>query len=753
MDNLVHFACAHSPADPRAAELRLRISACGSIDSSGFAISIHELTRKLTLGGFVSFSATAACLEVEGPHAALQTFLERLPNLGGDHTLAVIEVTRLDPAGYDSFRVQDDLALGLNADLLPDLAICPQCAAETLDTGGRYGGYALTCCARCGPRFSVTSASSPSVPQRDADVCACCHAEQQDRRSRRFRSAASTCPSCGPALVYSLPAGGPIQGNALELALSLLRDGGILAVQSMGGFQLLADATREDTVERLRRRQKQVERPLSVLFSSLEDLRKYCSIVFEEQAALQSSARPVVLLWAKENQLGWPVSRHSPYLAAMLPATALHCLLTARFGKPLVAVKASKGDEPPPLSIEEAREKLTGIADAILGHGAQIARPCEDSVVQVIGQQPMILRRSRGYAPLPVYVSRPLPPLLAVGGHRSNTVAVTRANAVLLSAPVGMLDNLSARVVFHQTIDDLIKLFKVHPEFVACDLHPDYYPGQYAAKCGLPTVRVQHHEAHVAGCAAENDVREPYLGVAWDGGGYGWDGSIWGGEFFWVESGRMQRCAHLRPFPLLSGERAIREGWRVAGAMLDACGINCAVLGAVQSKAIADALPRVATAPKCSAAGRLFDAIAAIAGVALENHYDGQAARMLEWMSDVAALVSAYPFSIDPGTPMLLDWRPMIEAAWKDRLDLVDVATIGAKFHQSLAQALEAIASRMGAARVVLSGGVFQNRLLTSCVRRRLEANGRRVYTHQLVPPNDGGLAFGQAVLAAGKMS
>jgi hydrogenase maturation protein HypF len=506
-------------------------------------------------------------------------------------------------------------------------------------------------------------------------------------------------------------------------------------------------------VERLRRRQKREERPLAVLFPSLNELRNYCVVTAEEREALESPARPAVLLRSKGGRLAASVLRSSPYLAAALPATPLQHLLAARFGKPLVAVKASRGDEPPPISPDDARERLTGVADAILSTGARIARPCEDSVVQVVQQQTMVLRRSRGFVPLPVYVTRALPPLLAVGGHRSNAVAVTRGNAVLLSAPVGLLDNLNARVVFHHAIDDLIRLFGAHPEFVACDLDPDYYPGQYAAKCGLPTVRVQHHEAHVAGCATENDVPDPYLGVAWDDGGYGWDGSIWGGEFFWVESGRVQRCAHLRPFPLLGGDKAVREGWRIAGAMLDACGISCGVLGPSQARIIADSLPKAGAAPKCCAAGRLFDALAAIAGLTQENRYDGQGARMIEWAADGAAVTSVYPFSVDSGNPMLLDWRPTVEAAWKDRMDFVEASVIAARFHQTLGQAIEAVASRLNAPRVVLSGGVFQNRVLLACVKRRLEANRRRVYTHQRIPPNDGGLAFGQAVLAAGKMA
>jgi hydrogenase maturation protein HypF len=754
MDNLVHLAGLSSPADPRAAELRFRISACGAIEPAGFAAAIHDLARELQLGGSVSYSTTAAFIDVEGRQAALQAFLERFPQGNGHSVLAAMEVTRLDPAGHSQFRIQDDLPLGLTEHLQPDLAVCPDCAAETLDPSSRYQGYGLTSCPRCGPRFSI-AAASPSAAEANGDSnrCPSCRSEQEQAGGRRFRSVASTCPACGPPLAYCPTGGGSPAGDPLDNAGTLLKEGGILAIQVVGGFQLLADAMREDVVERLRRRLKRDERPLAVLFPSLDELRNYCAVTAEEREALESPARPAVLLRSQGARLASSVSRSSPYIAASLPATPLQHLLAARFGKPLVAVKASRGDEPPPISPDEARERLMGVADAILSTGARIARPCEDSVVQVIQQQTMVLRRSRGFVPLPVYVARVLPPLLAVGGHRSNAVAVTRGNAVMLSAPVGLLDNLNARVVFHHAIDDLIRLFAVHPEFVACDLHPDYYPGQYAAKCGLPTVRVQHHEAHVAGCAAENDVLDPYLGVAWDGGGYGWDGSIWGGEFFWVESGRVQRCAHLRPFPLLGGDKTIREGWRVAGAMLDACGISCGVLGPSQARIIAESLPKSAAATRCCAAGRLFDAIAAIAGVTQENHYDGQAARMLEWAADGAAVTSAYPFSVDTGNPMLLDWRPTVEAAWKDRLDLVEASVIAAKFHQTLGQAVEAVASRLNAPRVVLSGGVFQNRVLVASIKRRLEANRRRVYTHQRIPPNDGGLAFGQAVLAAGKMS
>ncbi|MBL8228833.1 MAG: carbamoyltransferase HypF [Bryobacterales bacterium] len=754
MDNLVHFSGWAVPADPRLAELRLRISVCGAIDSNGFANSMYQFAHELKLGGFASYSASAACLEVEGSSLAVETFLARFRSECQDgRRVSNMEIAWLDPAGYDVFQVRDDLAVGLDPLLRPDVAICPECAAETLDDHSRYHGYALTSCARCGPRFSVASAGAEgAVANGDSKLCAACREEHQLPGGRRLHASASACPVCGPPVTYSLPDGSIPDGDSLANACTLLKDGAVLAMQSAGGFHLISDATKEDAVDRLRRRQKREERPLAVLFPSLSALLEYCSISACEKEILQSAARPAVILRADGKKLARSVSRHSPYVAAMLPSTGLQHLLLARYGKPLVAVKASKGDEPPALSAEEARERLTGVADAILTDGSRAARSCEDSVVQV-ADHPMLLRRARGYAPLPVYVSHAVPPLLAVGGHRSNTVAVTRANAVFLSSHVGLLDNLNARVVFHRAIDDLLKLFQIHPEFVACDLNPDYYPSQYAAKCGLPTVRVQHHEAHVAACAVENDVAEPYLGVAWDGGGYGWDGSIWGGEFFWVEGGRMLRCAHFKQFPLLGGEKAVREGWRVAGALMDASGLNCSLLGAAQSKMVAELLAKAAAAPKCSAAGRLFDAVSAIAGIAQENHYDGQAAKMIEWAGGDAAETNGYPFAIEPSTPMTIDWRPLIEAAWKDRLAQAGTGVIASRFHHALGQAVEEVAARMSATRVVLSGGVFQNRLLISCIKRRLEARGRRVFLHQRVPPNDGGLSFGQAVLAAGKMT
>ncbi|MDX1387667.1 MAG: Sua5/YciO/YrdC/YwlC family protein, partial [Acidobacteriota bacterium] len=434
------------------------------------------------------------------------------------------------------------------------------------------------------------------------------------------------------------------------------------------------------------------------------------------------------------------------------PYAPLHHVLMKAVGRPVVATSGNLSEEPIITDDAAALAKLGKIADAFLRHDRPIARPCDDSVARCAERRVTLLRRARGYAPMPVRVALELPATLAVGAHQKSTVAIARGREVFVGQHIGDLDTEEARAAFRSEIDDLCRLYEFRPTVVVRDLHPDYYSTLHAETLGLPIVAVQHHHAHVAACAAENGIDEPYLGVAWDGTGYGSDGTVWGGEFFVCAGRTFERVAHLRPFALLGGERAIREGRRVAFGLLQTIGRSGLPEGLGLSDHEAETfrtmLDRGLNAPTTTSAGRLFDGVAALAGVALENRFEGQAAMALEAVVDRNATRDLYPTDLTEGDRLELDWRPMIAAVVRDVERGLGAGVISTRFHNSLAEWVVAVARRMSVCKVVLSGGVFQNGYLVERVCERLRDEGHEPYTHQRVPPNDGGIALGQAVLA-----
>jgi len=445
------------------------------------------------------------------------------------------------------------------------------------------------------------------------------------------------------------------------------------------------------------------------------------------------------------------VAHCSPYLGVMLPYSPLHHLLMEECRFPLIATSGNRSDEPIAIANAEATVRLKGIADHFLMHNRPIVRACDDSVVRLTRGRAGILRRARGYAPLGIHVSRTLPPVLAVGGHLKNTVAIGIGQDVFLSQHIGDLETVEARGAFEKAIDDLCRLYSFKPEVVACDLHPDYASTQWAERFGLPLIRVQHHQAHVASCAAENRVEGPYLGISWDGTGYGLDGAIWGGEFFHVEGSRFERIAHLRSFGLPGGDVAVREGWRSAASLrfevfgsepvLPNAGEQGQANPRLDETKVRYMLEHGINVVPTTSVGRLFDAVACIAGVARQNRFEGQAAMLLE--NEIGTLRSEQAYPLPGG-----DWAPLISAVMADKRAGVAVPLIAARFHNALVEWILEVAAHAGPKQVVLSGGVFQNRYLTERAAAALESRGFVVHTHQRVPPNDGGLSLGQAVMS-----
>jgi hydrogenase maturation protein HypF len=681
-------------------------------------------------------------VEVEGRDAALAEFMVRLERDRPKPCLILAkETTRLEPAGFTAFAiVPSDAAAAKTAVVLPDLATCTECLEETRDPAARRFGYAFTNCTNCGPRYTIIRGipyDRPNTTMASFVMCDECRAEYETVSDRRFHAQPIACPRCGPKLE-------PEIGQAVEW----LRQGEIVALKGIGGFQLLCDARNGEAVRLLRARKRREEKPFAVMFPSLDAVRAECLVSAQEEELLWSSAAPIVLLRARETRgaLAAEVSMSSPYVGAMLPYSPLHALLMESCEFPLVATSGNLSDEPIAIDNEEAAKRLCHIADRFIMHDREIVRACDDSVARVQNGREMVVRRARGYAPLPVMTRAPLRKVLALGAHLKNTVAIGVGRQVFLSQHVGDLETPAAFHAFLRAIDDLRALYEFEPEAVACDMHPDYASSKHAETLDLPIVRVQHHMAHVAACAAENDVAGPYLGVAWDGTGYGTDGMIWGSEFFVVNGREYRRVAHLRPFQLPGGESAIRDCRRTALSLLHGAGLDAQLSGLPRKDAavLIKMMERGVNSPRATGMGRLLDAAASLSGIASHNGFEGQAPMKFE--AAIACVDSgAYPACVDAGE---LDWRPAIEALVADVLGGADPCDIARRFHNTLVEWIVAVAKKNALERVVLSGGVFQNSYLVEKAVARLRAEGHRVYTHQRVPPNDGGIALGQAVIA-----
>ena len=718
---------------------RLRVALYGAVQGVGFRPFVYRLATEMGLDGWVLNSSAGLVVEVDGTPDELERFLRRLE---AERPAAAVvlarEVSYLAPGGFTGFEiVASDQGSEKSAAVLPDLATCPQCLAELFDPANRRFQYPFTNCTQCGPRYSIIldiPYDRPNTTMRGFTLCPDCRREYTDPRDRRFHAQPNACPKCGPRLTMEIgEAGGEIAA------------GRILALKGIGGFQLLVDARNQEAVARLRRLKHREEKPFALMMPSIETVREHCLVSAEEERVLASAAAPIVLL--RPRQAGKPVplapnvAHNSPYLGVMLPYSSLHHLLMRACPFPVVATSGNLSDEPIAIENDDARRRLGGIADAFLMHDRPVARPCDDSVVRVTRGRENVMRRARGYAPLPVRVDRELPPVLAVGGHLKNTVAIAVGRQVFLSQHVGDLDTPEARRAFENAIDDLCRLYRFKPESVACDLHPDYASTRWALGSGLPVVRVQHHHAHAAACAAENAIRGPYLAVSWDGTGYGLDGTVWGGEIFLAEEDRFERVGHLRQFRLPGGEAAIKEGWRSEASLLyETFGPQ-----AVEDAVLRRMIERGVNAPLTSSVGRLFDVVASMAGVARESRFEGQAAMLLERAVDGANIVDGYPLPVRDG---VADWAPLIEAVRRDVERGEAQASIAARFHNALAEWIAEAAARSGVRQVALSGGVFQNGYLVERAAALLEGRGFAVYTHQRVPANDGGIALGQAALS-----
>jgi hydrogenase maturation protein HypF len=685
----------------------------------------------------------------------------------------------LDPTGVTGFSiVESETGATVEAWIRPDSATCSECLAEILDPTNRRWRYPFTNCTHCGPRFSIIERlpyDRPNTSMKGFPMCLACEREYSDPANRRFHAQPNACPICGPQLALWDACGAVLCecDEALTRAADAICSGLIVAVKGLGGFHLFARADDAEAVRRLRTRKRREEKPLAVMFPSLDAVRSCCDCSAAEVRLLESPEAPIVLLGRRDNATegGAVTSNVAPgqaTLGAMLPYTPLHHLLLRDLGLVVVATSGNRSDEPICTNEHEARHRLRGIADLFLVHDRPIVRHVDDSLARVVAGREMVLRRARGFAPLPIRVSAEgggaEEVVLGVGAHLKNSVALGRGDRVFVSQHVGDLETVEAHDAFRRVVHDLQTLYGLEPHVIAADLHPDYLSTRYAVESGSPVETVQHHLAHVAAVIAENEINGPVLGVSWDGTGLGEDRTIWGGEFLSVNGAEWRRVAHLRCFPLPGGDLAAREPRRSALGLAmtwrtedwtraDAFRTMREAFPDEELELLARVVRSSINAPLTSSMGRLFDGVASFLGLRQRCAYEGQAAMELEAAADRASgAVNACPMTLgaaaDSGDSAVLDWEPLLEGILRDRQAGAPVETVAAAFHASLVESVVDVARRSGQSTVVLSGGCFQNRrLLEGCVAR-LTAEGCRVYWPQRVPPNDGGVALGQVTVA-----
>jgi len=701
----------------------------GIVQGVGFRPFVFGLARAHALGGFVQNDGDGVVIEAEGEARALDDFALQLrreaPVLA---EIQSIDVREVPPVGELTFAIAASADRGGAALIPSDIATCDDCLRELLDPSDRRYRYPFVNCTQCGPRFTIVERvpyDRPNTTMAGFPLCEACRREYEDPADRRFHAEPIACPLCGPRL--SLP---------LDHATGLVREGAIVAVKGLGGYHLACDATSEEAVARLRGRKHREDKPFAVM---TREPRALADLSADEEELLRSRERPIVLVRRVAGASVAPsVAPDGPWLGIMLPYTPLHHLLLADLDRPLVMTSGNRSDEPIAYEDDEAKERLGGIADAFLAHDRPIYRRCEDSVVR----SSFVVRRSRGYVPLPL----PLPvasarAIVAAGAELKSTFCVVRGSEAFLSPHLGDLDSELAYRAFRTDLELYLAMLRLEPEVIAHDLHPEYLATKWALEQDAELIGVQHHHAHAAACLAEHGDQGPALAVVFDGTGYGTDGTLWGGEVLRCDLENFERVAHLEPVPLPGGEAAIREPWRMAAAYLEHA----------ERPVRFERWPIVrhslkVNAPLSSGMGRLFDAVAAVLGVRDRVTYEGQAAIELEQLaSDVVA--DPYPCSTADG---LIRGADLIRAVHDDREAGRRAPEIAAAFHEGVAAAAASVCAETTDLRtVVLSGGSFQNLRLLGSTRSRLEQLGYRVLTHRLVPPNDGGISYGQAAIAA----
>jgi hydrogenase maturation protein HypF len=747
---------------------RFQILIQGAVQGVGFRPFIYKLAEELNLKGIISNTVKGVSIDIEGDESLLNDFIKRIkkdkPKLSH---ITAFEINRLEVNGYDDFKIIGSDSLGDPAAIiLPDIAVCDKCLSEMFDPNNRRFLYPFINCTNCGPRFSIIESlpyDRPNTSMKNFKMCDECKEEYENPFNRRFHAQPIACPKCGPK-VQLLNKNRKLiceKEDAISEAVQKIKEKKIIALKGLCGFQFIVNAGNDDAVKRLRERKQRDEKPFAVMFPSMEMLKLICDVSDIEKQILNSPESPIVLL-KKKSGIRYPalsisefVSPKNPHLGVMFPYTPLHHLIMKEFGQPVIATSGNISEEPMSIDENEAIERLSGIADYFLVHNRPIIRPVDDSVVRIVNDELMILRRARGYSPLPLSIRNASEQdFICVGGHLKNTVSIKKGNEVFISQHIGDLENTEAEKYFYNTISDFKEMYKFNPSYFIHDLHPDYSSSKYCSTQNVKTIPVQHHLAHVAACYEENKLENKCFAVCWDGTGYGFDGTIWGGEFFTYSAEDFNRAAHFRKFRIPGGDAAVKDTRRsLVGILYEIFGddIQFSKMNLDVSEndlfLFTQMLNKNLNCFVTTSVGRIFDAVSSLLNVCSKSSYEGQAAMMLEFAAD-QKILTHYNFNLTEKSILIIDWRPIFEQMFNDIAMEIKASVIAAKFHNTLVEIIIALSGRIGLKDIVLTGGCFQNVFLLERTIERLIEEGFNPYWNKSVPTNDGGISYGQAVFA-----
>jgi hydrogenase maturation protein HypF len=747
-----------------------RLSVNGIVQGVGFRPFVFQRAQYYGLKGDVANTSSGVIIHVEGNKEKIQALIQDLTEEGPPLAHITEISTSNEPVrGYEQFTIRESKKESSRSTLIsPDMAICDDCLRELFDPKDRRYHYPFINCTNCGPRYTIIDDipyDRPKTSMKHFKMCLECQKEYDDPANRRFHAQPNACKICGPNVsLYDNRRTRVLAQDPIKRTADLLKKGYIVAIKGLGGFHLAADAENNDAVIRLRQRKHREEKPFALMSYDLDRVRRYAHIEPDEGVLLTSPQRPVVLLKKRDpNPLSHEISPRNKNFGAMLPYTPLHYLLLNHDFTALVMTSGNIREEPIAIDNDEAFERLGAIADYFLVHNRDIYLRSDDSIVRSVDEATRIIRRSRGYIPTPVFLKEEVPQVLACGAELKNTVCLTKGKNAFLSQHIGDLENLETYRFLELTVRHMKRILDIDPRLVAYDLHPDYLSTRYALEQkGIKKIAVQHHHAHIVSCMAENRLDGPVIGLSFDGTGYGTDGRIWGGEVLIVEAHRFTRAAHFAYLPMPGGAAAIKEPWRMAVSYLfNTFGkafydLDLPLFQGLEKEKIRVVLEMISkqvNSPQTSSLGRLFDGVAAILGIRKTVAYEGQAAMELE-MAIRKETEESYDYEWEQGKDSYqIPVHPIVRGVVMDMENGLPVSDISSKFHTTLIRLFSDLCAHLrketGINRVALSGGVFQNATLLAGLRKALEDKGLQVYTHRLVPTNDGGISLGQAVAAA----
>jgi hydrogenase maturation protein HypF len=746
-----------------------RLNVNGIVQGVGFRPFVFQLAARHGLNGEVANTSEGVSIHIEGPAPSVTAFEAELAAKSPPLAQVVNISACSEPFKHcTEFAIVKSKGASEKFTLIsPDVSICDDCLAELFDPRNRRHRYPFINCTNCGPRYTIIDDipyDRPKTSMRHFTMCGPCQQEYDDPNNRRFHAQPNACADCGPHVkLYDSQLNGLPGKDPISAAAKLLRQGHILAIKGLGGYHLAADAENSQAVQRLRRRKLREEKPFAVMSGDLETIRSFARVQPAEEKLLTSIQRPIVLLKKKmPNDLAAEVAPRNGYFGVMLPYTPLHYLLIDYGFVALVMTSGNRSEEPIAIDNEDAFDRLADIADYFLIHNRDIYLRSDDSIVRHSAGAARFIRRSRGVVPVPIFLKKSLPSVLACGAELKNTVCLTRQDKAFVSQHIGDLENLATYDFFKLTIGHLKRILDIHPEIIACDMHPDYLSTRYARKQQhIPVIQVQHHHAHIVSCMAEHGLSGPVLGLSCDGTGYGPDGAIWGGEILIVDEHEFERAGHLAYVPMPGGSAAIKEPWRMAVSYLqDTYGdkfreLDLPWLHEIEDQKIrilCEIMSKRINCPSTSSLGRLFDAVAAICGIRSRVNFEGQAAMELEMLA-ADQTDRIYDYQWEEKTTYRILAQPIIRGVVNDIRTGIPTADISARFHRTLINLFADLCTVIGKQRhldrVVLSGGVFQNSILLDGLIQALTEKNFEVYSHRKIPTNDGGISLGQAVVAA----